>query len=116
MKALVAGWFSFEHMGATAGGLYARRALRLARQCRLLVRRSTRSSLRPGAWLRAEPEQYSHLIFVCGPFDRSWMVTQFLERLAGRHLAGVNLSMLESLETWNPYDLRSSAPRTRYVC
>jgi len=107
MKALVAGWFSFEQMGATAGDLYARDVL-----CGWLDRAgcSYDVALAPPfvggvEWTRVEPDKYSHLIFVCGPFGRSWMVTQFLQRFAGRHLVGVNLSMLEPLEIWNPFDL-----------
>jgi hypothetical protein len=107
MKALVAGWFSFEQMGATAGDLLARDVV-----CEWLARAGCAYdvALAPpfegGAdWTRVDPKAYSHLIFVCGPFGRSWQITSFLERFSGCRLIGINLSMLESLEAWNPFDL-----------
>lgn len=107
MRALVAGWFSFEHMGATAGDLLSRDAvvswLEAAQvQCDVAVA----SPFTGGVdWMRVDPAAYSHLVFVCGPFGRSWEVTSFLERFSGSKLIGVNLSMLEPLENWNPFDL-----------
>jgi hypothetical protein len=42
---------------------------------------------------------------VCGPFGNGWPVTEFLPRFTRCRLIGINLSMLESLDTWNPFDL-----------
>ena len=44
------------------------------------------------------------MIFVCGPFGNGWPVTDFLERFAERRLIGLNLTMLEPLGRWNPFD------------
>jgi hypothetical protein len=107
MKALVAGWFSFESMGATAGDLLAKGLV-----CRWLDGHSCpydvalASPFTGGVdWRVVEPSVYSHVIFVCGPFGNGWPVTEFLPRFACARLVGVNLSMLEPLETWNPFEL-----------
>jgi hypothetical protein len=107
MKALLAGWFSFEHMGATAGDLLARDVV-----CEWLSRAECPYDIalaRPFKggvdWTCVDPKEYSHLIFVCGPFGRSWQITSFLEHFSGCRMIGINLSMLESLEAWNPFDL-----------
>jgi Polysaccharide pyruvyl transferase len=52
-----------------------------------------------------DPAHYSHVVFVCGPFGNGWPITDFLERFAGRQLIGLNLTMLEPLHLWNPFDL-----------
>jgi hypothetical protein len=72
MKILIAGWFSFEQMGATAGD---------------------------------DQKRYTHVIFLCGPFGNGWPVNEFLEHFTDVKLIGINLSMLQSLEEWNPFDL-----------
>ena len=107
MKALVTGWFSFEQMGATAGDLMARDVV-----CGWLEKLGMAYDVAVAApfeggvdWSAVPAEAYSHLVFVCGPFGRSWEVTCFLERFAHCRKIGVNLSMLETLETWNPFDL-----------
>jgi len=107
MRALVTGWFSFEHMGATAGDFLARDVV-----CDWLgrARFAFDIALAPPFeggvdWSKVDPHDYTHLVFVCGPFGRSWEITQFLERFAACKLIGVNLSMLEPLEAWNPFHL-----------
>jgi len=115
MKALVAGWFSFEQMGATAGDLLARDAV-----CGWLAEAGCPADVAlappfPGGvdWREVEPDAYSHVVFVCGPFGRGWPLTDFLPRFAGRRLVGVDLTMLEPLETWNPFDLLLERDSTR---
>jgi hypothetical protein len=107
MKVLVAGWFSFEEMGATAGDLLARD---LACEWLECAGCSYDVALAPPFiggvdWRSVDPETYSHLVFVCGPFGNGEPITEFLQRFAGCRLVGVNLSMLESLDAWNPFDL-----------
>lgn len=118
MKTLVAGWFSFDQMGASAGDLLARDLV-----CDWLERagHTFEVALAPPFhggvdWRRVDPAGYSHVVFVCGPFGNGEPVTGFLERFAGRRLVGVNLSMLEPLDAWNPFDLlleRDSSVRCR---
>ena len=107
MRALVTGWFSFEHMGATAGDLLARDVV-----CTWLIRAGCPYDIAlapPFAggvdWAQADPGSYSHLVFVCGPFGRSPAVIEFLARFSRCRLIGLNLSMLEPLEIWNPFQL-----------
>ena len=44
-------------------------------------------------------------MFVCGPFGQGDNETDFLGRFHNCRLIGLNLSMLEPLEQWNPFDL-----------
>jgi hypothetical protein len=107
MKTLVAGWFSFEQMGATAGDLFARDLV-----CEWLEHagHSYDVAIAPPFhggvnWRSVDPGIYSNVVFVCGPFGNGWPITEFLPRFAGCRLIGINLSMLESLDKWNPFDL-----------
>src|SRR3712207_4111426 len=106
MRSLVAGWFSFEDMGATAGDLLARDLV-----CEWLGRAGQAYDVAHAPpfedgvdWRRVDPEAYENVIFFCGPLGKGEPVAAFLERFAGRRLLGLNLSMLEPLETWNPFD------------
>lgn len=105
VRTLVAGWFSFEDMGATAGDLLARDVA-----CSWLERAGHPYDVAhappfPGGvdWRAADPERYTHVIFVCGPFGNGWPLTDFLARFARSRLVGLNLSMLAPLDTWNPF-------------
>jgi hypothetical protein len=107
MKTLVAGWFSFEQMGASAGDLLARDLV-----CDWLRHADQAFDVALAApftggvdWQSVDPANYSHIVFVCGPLGNGEPVTGFLARFAGHTLVGVNLSMLQPLETWNPFDL-----------
>jgi hypothetical protein len=107
MKVLVAGWFSFEEMGATAGDLMARDLAcewiqRAGRTCDVALAPPFYGGV---DWHSVDPGSYSDVVFVCGPFGNGWPVTDFLERFAGRRLIGLNLSMLEPLNVWNPFAL-----------
>ena len=106
-KLLVAGWFSFEQMGATAGDLLARDLV-----CEWIAsagREFEIATAPPFAggidWKTANSSQYSDVVFVCGPFGNGSPVTEFMERFQGRRFIGVNLSMLEPLDVWNPFDV-----------
>ena len=107
MKALVAGWFSFEGMGATAGDLLTRDLV-----CRWLEEAGRRYDVAVAPpfsggrdWRAADPADYSDVVFVCGPFGNGSPIPEFLERFTGRRLIGLSLTMLEPLETWNPFTL-----------
>jgi hypothetical protein len=107
MKALVAGWFSFEEMGATAGDLLVRDLLCLwLSRNRVPYDVAVAKPFSGGVdWTSVDPNEYSHVVFACGPFGNGRPVAEFLARFARCSLVGVNLSMLESLEAWNPFDL-----------
>ena len=107
MKSLVAGWFSFEQMGASAGDMLARDLV-----CQWLHPAGHRYdvALAPPFtggvdWREVDPTSYDNLVFVCGPFGNGEPVSDLLRRFGDRRLLGVNLSMLDPLEAWNPFDL-----------
>ena len=104
-RALVTGWFSFEGMGATAGDLVARDLARdwLA-AAGFEVDVANAGPFSGGVdWEQADPARYSHVVFVCGPAGNGWPLTDLLERFRSCRLVGLNVSMLEALETWNPF-------------
>jgi len=107
MKILVAGWFSFENMGATAGDLICR-----ALTCEWLDRGgyvydvALALPFHGGVdWRSADPKAYSHVVFVCGPFGNGWPIPEFLLHFNGCRLIGLNLSMVDAIELWNPFDV-----------
>lgn len=107
MKCLVAGWFSFEQMGASAGDLLARDLA-----CEWLERAgfsydvALAPPFRGGVdWRLADPNTYSHVLFVCGPFGNGEPITGFLSHFSGSCVVGLNVTMLESLGIWNPFDV-----------
>jgi hypothetical protein len=105
VRILVAGWFSFEAMGATAGDVHARDVA-----CRWLEGAghdydvATAAPFTGGVdWRAVDPALYSHVLFVCGPFGNGPPLTEFLARFDDCRLVGLNLSMLQPLEEWNPF-------------
>src|SRR5215210_4715104 len=106
MRALVCGWFSFEPMGATAGDLQAR-----AVACRWLEEAGAAFDVAcaPGFaagvdWRTADPAKYTHLVFVCGPFDPDRPpVSDLLARFAGARVVGLDVSVVRSLEERDPF-------------
>jgi hypothetical protein len=107
MRALVAGWFSFEDMGATAGDLVSRDVV-----CDWLAQEgvafdvATAPPFKGGvAWRTVDASRYSHIVFVCGPFGNGQPVTALLARFSHCRKVGVDLTMLQSLDEWNPFDL-----------
>lgn len=52
-----------------------------------------------------DPARYSHLIAVCGPFHRAYLTRHSigLRRFAHCVRIGVNLSMIDDLDAWNPF-------------
>jgi hypothetical protein len=109
MYTLVAGWFSFEGMGTTAGDLIAKDII-----CNWLTEAEISFDVaildtfqKEGGidWQKADPMQYTHIIFVCGPFGNGWPITDFLSRFSMSKLVGINLSLIESLDKWNPFTL-----------
>jgi hypothetical protein len=107
VRTLVTGWFSYPTMGATAGDLMARDLV-----CGWLERAGQAFDVAHAPpftggvdWRTADPARYTHLVFVCGPFGRSEQTEALLQRFAHCRRIGLNLSMLERLEAWNPFDL-----------
>lgn len=118
--ALVAGWFSFyRHGHATAGDLLAAELT-----CDWLQDAGFTFDLaldRPFSggldWRKTKRENYSHIIFVCGPFGKSKVTEEFMLHFEGCRIIGLNLTMNQPRECWNPFDAliernNSTAERT----
>jgi len=105
VKILVAGWFSFEQMGASAGDLIARDlACSWLDEAGVAYDIATAAPFTGGVDCNAvDPRDYDYALFVCGPFGNGPPLLEFLDRFAGR-LIGLNLSMLQPLEEWNPFE------------
>ena len=80
MKTLVAGWFSFELMGATAGDLMTRDLA-----CEWLTRAGRPYDIAVAPpftggvdWREVDPAGYSDVVFVCGPLGNGPPVDAFL--------------------------------------
>ena len=106
MRVLLAGWFSFPGMGASAGDLMCRDLVReWLESAGMAVTVATATPFTDGVnWESLDPASVDGVVFVCGPFGNGWPIPEFLERFSGKRLVGINLSMLEDLETWNPFD------------
>lgn len=63
----------------------------------------------PGSVLpeTVDPENYSHVVIVCGPCDREYYARRWPidpAAFSHCHFIGVNLSMIQPLEEWSPFD------------
>jgi hypothetical protein len=107
VRALVAGWFSFQDGHATAGDVLARDLLcEWLREAGYPYDIAGAPPFDGDVNLRtARPEAYSHAFFVCGPFERKTLEAEFLGRYAKSWVIGVNLTMVTPLDAWNPFDL-----------
>ena len=118
MKVLVAGWFSWEGAGATAGDVLSKDLV-----CEWLARAaiSYDVALAPPSeggvnWRTVDPDSYSHVVFVCGPWEDGLWENQFVSRFSRSRLIGLNLSMQKPLDVWNPFNVlieRDSSATTR---
>jgi hypothetical protein len=117
-RLLVAGWFSFEQMGASAGDLFARDLV-----CEWLDEEGYAYDVALAApfeggvnWQDVNSALYSHVLFVCGPFGNGPPLVEFLEKFRNQSLVGINLTMLQPLSEWDPFALlleRDSSRSTR---
>lgn len=106
MRALVAGCFSFPDGHGTAGDVLACNVV-----CSWLDQAAVAYDVamvepvgRGLDWQSADPAHYSHVVYVCGPFHRGELETSFFSRFANCRLLGVDLTMLEDLSAFNPFD------------
>jgi len=119
VRTLVAGWFSFEQMGATAGDLMTRDlAKQWLESAGHQVDLAVAAPFEGGVdWRAVNPAGYQQVVFVCGPCGNGWPLTEFLERFRATRLVGLNLTMLEPLEVWNPFQflLERDSSRTAHA-
>jgi hypothetical protein len=119
VRVLLAGWFSWEGTGTTAGDLLARDVA-----CEWLERAgraydvANASPFGPGVdWREVDPAAYSEVLFVCGPLTLHYTpLRDLLRRFAGSRHVGLDVSMVEDPERWNPFDVlleRDSVRRAR---
>lgn len=117
MKTLVAGWFSFTGMNVTAGDVMARDvACRWLREAGLpFAVASADASGDAVDWRTVDPRQFQQVLFVCGPFRDNAITAGFLARFHGCRLVGLDLSMLQSVQDWNPFHIlfERDSDRTR---
>ena len=107
MKVLVAGWFSFEKCNVTAGDLMARDlACEWVEKAGYAYDVALAFPFSGGVdWRLVDPKTYSHVIFVCGPFPYIKFGLEFLQHFHDCRLIGLDLSMLEPVDIWNPFDV-----------
>ena len=124
-RALVAGWFSLDHQGATAGDLRAAEIVRgwlleAGVRCEVALGKPFRGGVR---WDQVRPSRYDSVFVVCGPVAPGMPLEELVERFSGRRLVGINLSVLQPLEIWNPWSTLlprdgvgvDTFPSTRYL-
>lgn len=106
-RAIVVGWFSYEQSDSTAGDWLAADLVGLwLDAANLPWDLAVAAPFRGGVDLEAvHPADYSHAIFVCGPFMRNSWEADFLGRFADCCVVGVNLSLPIPLHVWHPFDL-----------
>jgi len=107
VKALVAGWFSYQHSDFTAGDLLASDVVAAwLEQAAVPFDIAVARPLTGGVDIQAiAAPDYSVVIFVCGPFMRNHWEAAFLGQFADQFLIGINLSMPFPLHAWNPFDV-----------
>ncbi|HIK15531.1 MAG TPA: polysaccharide pyruvyl transferase family protein [Leptolyngbyaceae cyanobacterium M33_DOE_097] len=106
MKVLVVGWFSYENCNVTAGDLMAKD---VACNWLELINCDYDVAFAPPFcggvnWRLVEPSAYSHVVFVCGPFPYKDITIEFLNHFRSCQLIGLDLSMIEPVNYWNPFD------------
>jgi hypothetical protein len=106
VRVLVAGWFSFEYGHATAGDVIS--ADVLVNWLRELDFKPDVASVAPFEgdvnWREVSPEDYGLVVFVCGPFEIKSYEAEFLYRFRRNRVIGINLSLNQSPQEWNPFD------------
>ena len=106
MRILVAGWFSLEGGGATAGDTLARDvACEWLDELGILYDVANEPAMGSGVdWFRVSPKRYTHLIFACGPVGRDLAVAQLIERFASARRIALNVSLVGDRK-WRPFDV-----------
>ena len=115
---MAAGLFSFPTHGATAGDLIACDVV-----CKWLAEAGLKYdvALAPPFiggcdWRSVDPGDYSHVLWICGPLGKHTEAFARMRRRFGgepRRWIGVNLSMIDPVEEWNPFDVLLERDSTR---
>lgn len=74
-------------------------------------------------WRSVETNDYSHLVFLCGPFGPGLEEFALMDRFAKCFMIGLNLSMVQPNNYWNPFDCllerdgpRATRPDLAWLC
>lgn len=107
MRVLIAGWFSFEHMGATAGDLAVRDLVDdWLSHAQIEHDTANAAPFTGGVNIdHIDPTRYTHVVFVCGPFGNGPPVDAMLERYKHCRWFGLDLTMLQKLQEFNPFEV-----------
>jgi hypothetical protein len=107
LRALIAGWFSFEEGHATAGDLLTCELVReWLEQAGYSCEVAFAKPFNGGVSLKSVVAgSYSLAVFVCGPFERKELESEFLGRFSSCYVIGLNLTLPTPLDRWNPFDL-----------
>lgn len=107
LTVLIAGWFSFEDGHATAGDVLAARVVRQWLDDAGIVNELAAAPPFEGDvhWRSANPAKYEIVIFVCGPFGVLRSEAEFFRHFANSRIVGVDLSVPDQPDRWNPFDL-----------
>lgn len=92
MRILVVGWFSFPDMAATVGDLACADVISdwLGDMPHDVLVAPPNGS---NNWRAVDPDRYSHVVFVCGPFGPDWQA-EFWNHFAACRKIAVNISPL----------------------
>lgn len=117
-RALVGGFFSFDGKATTAGDLLACQvATDWLRRAGVEFDVALAPKYGEGVdWESVDPASYSHVIWVCGPMTKGPRQTAFRERFGDARLVALDVSVLDELGDWSPYDAvveRDSASTAR---
>ncbi|MGI9334143.1 MAG: polysaccharide pyruvyl transferase family protein [Gammaproteobacteria bacterium] len=68
------------------------------------VRRAIPDSIEPG---RADPNDYSHVVMICGPLWEQQLAELHVDLEKFRHCVriGINLTLITAVRSWNPFDV-----------
>jgi peptidoglycan/xylan/chitin deacetylase (PgdA/CDA1 family)/SAM-dependent methyltransferase len=116
-RVLVVGWFSYDGGNATAGDVLARDlAVEWLGRAGVMVDVAFAAPFTGSLRLQeAEPLDYSHVLFVCGPFERRPQLEgALLERFSHAKILGLNLSMEIPLSEWDPFDVLLERDSSRH--
>ena len=54
-------------------------------------------------WEQVRPSRYDVVLVVSGPVEQGLPIAELIRRFSGRRLVGLNLTLLERVESWNPW-------------
>jgi hypothetical protein len=103
-RVLVAGIFSFDGAPATAGDILVRDVVVGWLSAHGIAHDVAAAPPFAGGvrLYGVDPGAYTHVVFVCGPCYECEEFSRFFEYFKRCKIVGINLSMIASLDSWNP--------------